>query len=97
MNSKLSCFSHPGTLADVMNAPDTRVRLEEIRNGFPTPEDINDDPLTTPSARVLNVFPGYRKGLHGPLAPGRIGLDVMRRECAHFNQWVSRLESLGCA
>lgn len=88
-------FSDPGVLAEVMNAPTVRSRLEGIRNGFPTPEDINDDPLTTPSARVLNLFPGYRKRLHGPLTTGRIGLDAMRRECAHFNQWVSRLEHLG--
>lgn len=88
-------FSDPGVLAEVMNLSATRTHLEGIRNGFPTPEDINDDPLTTPSARVLNLFPGYRKRLHGPLTTGRIGLDTMRRECAHFNQWVSRLESLG--
>lgn len=88
-------FSSPRVLAEVMNAPATRTHLEGIRNGFPTPEDINDDPSTTPSARVLNVFPGYRKRLHGPLTTGRIGLDAMRRECAHFNQWVSRLEKLG--
>jgi hypothetical protein len=88
-------FSDPGVLADVMNAPTTRTRLEGIRSGFPTPEDINDDPNTTPSARVRSLFPTYRKRLHGPLTTGRIGLDTMRRECGHFNQWVSRLESLG--
>jgi len=86
-------FSDPGVLAEVMNLPATRLRLKGIRNGFPTPEDINDDPR--PSARVLALFPAYRKRLHGPITTGRIGLDTMRRECPHFNQWVSRLESLG--
>ena len=88
-------FCGPAVLAEVMNAPSSHQQLQAIRNGFPSPEDINDNPSTTPSARMLNVFPGYRKRLHGPLTTGRIGLDAMRRECAHFNQWVSRLEQLG--
>lgn len=88
-------FSIPATLAEVMNDPSMRKQLEGIRNEFPTPEDINDDPRTTPSARLLRLFPAYRKRLHGPMTTGRIGLDTMRRECAHFNQWVSRLEHLG--
>ncbi len=88
-------FSKPDALAEVMNAPAASTHLEAIRRGFSTPEDINDDPNTTPSARVLKLFPAYRKRLHGPLTTGRIGLDTMRRECAHFNQWVGRLESLG--
>lgn len=90
-------FSDPAVLAGVMNAPAAHQQLQAIRNGFLSPEDINDNPSTTPSARVLTVFPGYRKRLHGPLTTGRIGLDAMRRECVHFNQWVSRLETLGRA
>lgn len=88
-------FSSPATLAEVMNDPSMRKQIEGIRKEFPTPEDINDDPRTTPSARLLRLFPAYRKRLHGPMTTGRIGLDTMRRECAHFNQWVSRLEHLG--
>lgn len=90
-------FSDPPVLASVMNAPSSHSDLQAIRNGFQTPEEINDDPRTTPSARVLKLFPGYRKRLHGPLTTGRIGLGTMRRECAHFNEWVSRLETLGRA
>ncbi len=88
-------FSSPGVLAQVMNAPTYHSRLQAIRAQFSTPEEINDDPTTTPSARVLNFFPGYRKRLHGSLTTGRIGLDTIRRECAHFGEWVVKLESLG--
>jgi Domain of unknown function (DUF4276) len=87
-------FSAPGVLAQVMNLPSFQARLKAIRDRFPTPEDINDNPSTTPSARVLNLFPGYRKRLHGSLTTGRIGLDVIRRECEHFNQWVTKLEGV---
>jgi len=88
-------FSSPGVLAQVMNAAAFEPRLLAIRGQFSTPEEINDDPTTTPSARVLNLFPGYRKRLHGSLTTGRIGLDTIRSECAHFNEWVVKLESLG--
>jgi hypothetical protein len=88
-------FSSPGVLAQVMNTPSFQGRMEAIRNRFATPEEINDNPSTTPSGRVLNLFPGYRKRLHGPLCIGRIGLDPIRRECPHFNQWVTKLERAG--
>jgi len=88
-------FSSPGVLAQVMNEPSATVQLQRIRDSFPTPEDINDDPMTKPSARVSYRFPGYQKVLHGPNTISRIGLATIRRECAHFNEWVSRLERLG--
>jgi hypothetical protein len=88
-------FSSPAALAQVMNLPSYQSRLDSIRNQFPTPEEINDNPSTTQSARVVNLFPGYRKRLHGSLTAGRIGLDTIRRECAHFNGWVTKLESVG--
>ena len=88
-------FSDPAVLAGVMNAPSVNRHLQTIRNGFPTPEDINNDPSTKPSARIKNLFPGYQKGLHGPLSTARIGLETMRRECMHFGQWVAKLERLG--
>jgi hypothetical protein len=78
-----------------MNTPTYQSRLQAIRGQFSTPEEINDDPATTPSARVLNLFPGYRKRLHGSLTTGRIGLDTIRSECAHFNEWLAKLEILG--
>jgi hypothetical protein len=88
-------FSAPTVLAQVMNEPSAGTHLQSIRNSFATPEDINDDPVTKPSARVLGRFPGYQKVLHGPNALSRIGLATVRRECAHFNEWVTKLETIG--
>ncbi len=31
----------------------------------------------------------------GNLAATRIGLDIMREKCPHFNGWLSKLEALG--
>jgi hypothetical protein len=36
----------------------------------------------------------YEKPLHGILAALEIGLDFIRNECRHFNNWLCQLESL---
>ena len=87
-------FSKPEELSKVVRIPGARQRLKAIRNNFPTPEDINNDPKTAPSKRILRIFPGYHKVAHGTMVAGRIGLQTMRRECPHFDQWVSWLETL---
>lgn len=71
-------------------------RLEQVRAGFETLEEINDDPNTAPGKRIAAAMPRYRKALHGPLAVMDIGLDAIRRECPRFDAWVTGLESLGC-
>jgi hypothetical protein len=58
------------------------------------PEDINDDPHTAPSKRILATMPGYQKTLHGPLIACDIGLDAMRGDCPHFDGWLRKLEAL---
>jgi Domain of unknown function (DUF4276) len=70
-------------------------QFQAIREQFPTPEDINDDPNTSPSKRVLQVYPSYRKVLDGTRAAQAVGIEAMRRECLHFREWVEQLEALG--
>ena len=69
-------------------------QFEKIRSGFPTPEDINDGPHTTPSKRVLGAYPPYRKVVDGTLAAQAVGVERMRQQCPHFREWVERLEAL---
>lgn len=71
-----------------------RGELQAVREGFATPEDIDDHPRTAPSKRIAKAIPGYRKPLHGPLLAEEIGLDRIRAECPRFHAWVLRLESL---
>jgi len=69
--------------------------LQEVRDAAPTPEHINDGPDSHPSARLAGTLrPGYEKVLHGPSAARVIGLECMRAECRHFDEWLRRLESL---
>jgi len=71
--------------------------LRQIRNGFNTPEDIDDGAQTAPSKRITGIFRGYRKALHGPLIAENIGMQAIRKQCPRFNEWVGRLSALGAA
>ena len=69
--------------------------LREVRARFPTPEDIDDNPHTTPAKCIVGATPHYRKRVHGPLVAEKIGLAAIRRQCPRFDEWVRRLEALG--
>ncbi len=68
--------------------------FQTIRNGFETPEHINDDPNTAPSKRILYAVPSYNKVAEGVLIASDIGLDRMRTACLHFNAWITKMETL---
>ena len=70
-------------------------RIREIRAAFHSPEEIDDHPDTAPSKRLLTLFPGYQKALHGPLIAIQVGLERIRRECPHFDRWLGWLDGLG--
>jgi hypothetical protein len=88
-------FSDCGVFCRLISRSDLEPQLRTIRDSFPTPEDINDSPLTAPSKRLLKLIPTYDKIFWGVTAALEIGLDRIRRECPHFNNWLSELESLG--
>ena len=67
--------------------------FEAIRASVATPEEINERPEHAPSKRIEAMFPAYKKTLHGPTTAGRIGLERIRAECPHFNNWMNSLES----
>jgi hypothetical protein len=70
------------------------LRLFAIRYAFPSPEDIDDSPSTSPSARLRAIYPQYGKIFFGTRIANSIGLETMRAECKHFNEWLTRLEML---
>jgi hypothetical protein len=88
-------FSDPAAFARGINQLNLAGQLQSIRQGFPTPEDIDDSPITAPSKRVLQLCPSYRKVLNGTQAAAAVGINTMRRECPHFRNWLDRLEQLG--
>lgn len=86
-------FSSPDELPRALTALEKQPDFQEIRDAFATPEDINDSPGSAPSKRIAALFPAYRKTLHGPTTAMRIGLDRIRAECPHFENWLQTLET----
>ncbi len=54
-------------------------------------EKVNDSKETTPSNRILKLFPQYEKKLHGPPICQKIGMKVLRERCPRFNQWIEKI------
>jgi hypothetical protein len=65
--------------------------LTRIRQAASSPEHIDDGVETAPSKRIRDLFPQYKKPVHGPIIARRIGLSRIRQECAHFNTWLELL------
>lgn len=86
-------FSDTNVLPRVMTETDKLGEFSSIRSAFATPEEINNHPETAPSKRILNLFPRYRKTLHGPSVASRIGLEAMAQECPHFSMWLNVLRN----
>lgn len=86
-----TCFEYLG--AESAQAVRT---LQTIASQYETPELINDGPQTAPSKRIMASFPDYEKAktTFGPQLAAKIGLSVIRDRCPHFNEWLSKLESL---
>ncbi len=87
-------FANLDEIADAF--PDNRIasKLRKIRQGFINPEEINDK--TPPSKHILGLLRGeYQKPLHGYTITHKIGLEHIRQECPHFNQWIEKLQQLG--
>ncbi len=68
--------------------------LAEAVHAMGSPERVDDGQRTHPAARIVDLVPGYRKPLDGPVVAMRIGLRAIRKECPHFDRWVSSLETV---
>ncbi|NJL76090.1 MAG: DUF4276 family protein [Saprospiraceae bacterium] len=60
------------------------------------PEEINESAQTAPSKRIIQYLPNYekQKSQVGPMIAEDIGLELLRQRCPHFNEWITKLESL---
>ena len=71
-------------------------QLEEIADGFGSPELIDDGPGTASSKRIIAHLPRYEsdKSTVGVQMAEQIGLSRIRRRCPHFDKWIDRLQKL---
>jgi hypothetical protein len=87
-------FSGPSSIAEAINEASLADAFQQIRDDFDTPEEINDNPRTAPSKRILSLYAGYEKPLHGTLAAVDIGLEEIRQQCPLFDGWIEQLQAL---
>jgi hypothetical protein len=87
-------FSDCAAFSRAIGKPELQLAFQKVRDQFENPEEINDSPITAPSKRVKSLVSNYQKPFMGTLAIIEIGLEQIRRECPHFNQWLARLENL---
>jgi len=86
-------FAGPEHIARAFPERNALQDLRQIMDRVKSPEEINDK--MPPSKRLRKLVPEYEKPLHGPLIILEIGLDRIRGECPHFDNWLTKLESLG--
>ncbi len=85
-------FSCPNTLPEVLVDKKRTPQFAAICQSVVSPEHINERPESAPSVRIKDLYPSYQKTLHGPTTAKRIGLDLIRSKCHHFNAWIEELE-----
>jgi hypothetical protein len=71
------------------------VEFEHILKSFSCPEEINDNYDTCPSRRIEQNIEDYVKTVDGIIVARAIGMEKMRQECPHFNEWITKLEGIG--
>jgi hypothetical protein len=77
-----------GYINNYHNSPKVIINIEKIINDFPNPEDINDNPQTSPSNRLNQIIYDYNKILHGNIIAFDIGIDKIMKQCPRFNKWL---------
>lgn len=69
-------------------------KLAGIRSQFGTVEDIDDGQHSAPSKRIKTIVPQFDKVTGGNLIALDIGVQTMRMQSPHFDEWIARLEVL---
>jgi hypothetical protein len=65
--------------------------IKKIFNEFKNPEEINNDPNTAPSKRLLKNIKGYDKVQDGVLILQGVGLDKILEKCPRFASWLNKI------
>lgn len=91
-------FADPEALANIFGDKGLSEEIKEIVTTCGGCEAIDDGPTTAPSKRVKALFPQYKKGqslnAHAPKILKAIGIQTVRAQCPHFNEWCTKLEQL---
>lgn len=87
-------FVNPTKCGWVLDGGTVVQKLAAIRDECGGAEEINEEPETAPSKRIVKLVPDYQKPFHGPLAISEIGMQEVRAACPHADKWLKRIEAL---
>ena len=59
-----------------------------------TPERLNDDANSHPSARIKKIWPRFKKTTDGIGILAQVPWEELCAECSHFGDWIRKLEAL---
>ena len=65
--------------------------IRKVIETHPNPEDINDNPKTAPSKRLISLIKGYHKVVDGIMIIEETGIETVLEKCTRFNNWVETL------
>jgi len=78
--------------------PDKQSAINKLKDNIKglDPEEINESSENAPSKRIIRHIQDYKaqKAQVGPLVAQDIGLSKLRNSCPHFNNWITKLESI---
>lgn len=66
-------------------------KTAKIIGQYSNPEEINDNPNTSPSNRLKQIVPEYGKVIAGNIIALEVGLKIMLEKCPRFNNWIENL------
>ncbi|MBN9391320.1 MAG: DUF4276 family protein [Chloroflexi bacterium] len=87
-------FVAPEVVSNAFPGTNVASNLEKIKSKYNSPEEIDEGSETAPSKRLIKLISSYSKTVDGPLLVLEIGIDRIRAECPHFDEWLTKLENL---
>ena len=86
-------FTNPADITNITKARSATEALQNILHEFNSkPEEINT--TLSPSQRLVRAKANYSKTLHAHRIMQSIGVDEVRMACPHFNDLMTKLETL---
>jgi len=67
------------------------LEINKVFYEYPNPEDINDNPNTAPSKRLMKYIKGYNKIIDGIMIVEEVGVDTILKKCSRFNEWINKI------
>lgn len=86
-------FSNPQSFS-LVAGHEVVEKVNEIKEEFPTPEHINNSPKTAPSKRLESIIANYAKVKNGAILTKDMGIDIIMKECKHFERWINKIKSI---